>query len=84
MKMLIKEANQLNLIQPDLLLKNLDKINLSEEESKKWCLGQKIIFEQKNSNNFYRTYNNLGEFIGITEIRENENIKLIKPKIVIA
>jgi len=78
-----KEENQLTLIKPDLLLKNLEKIDLGEEKSRKWCLGQKIIFDAENPQQFYRIYNHLGEFIGISETREDGETKLIKPKIVV-
>ena len=78
-----KEKNQLTLIKPDLLLKHLAKIHLGEEESRKWCLGQKIVFDLENPQQFYCTYNHIGEFIGISETREDGETKLVKPKIVI-
>lgn len=73
----------LSLINLDYPLQNLPVIYLNEDEGKRWCQGQKIIVNEENNNLFYRTYNYLSEFIGISELRINEDVKLIKPKVVI-
>lgn len=78
-----KEQENLSLINLDYPLQNLPVIYLNEDESKRWCQGQKITMNDENNNLFYRTYNYLSEFIGISELRINEDVKLIKPKVVI-
>ncbi|MBL1208598.1 tRNA pseudouridine(55) synthase TruB [Geminocystis sp. GBBB08] len=78
-----QEENKLSLINLDYPLQNLPIINLNEDESQRWCQGQKIMSNEKNNEQFYRTYNYISEFIGISELRINEDVKLIKPKVVI-
>ncbi|WP_373481125.1 tRNA pseudouridine(55) synthase TruB [Geminocystis sp.] len=78
-----KETENLSLINLDLPLKNLPSIYLNEEESKKWCQGQKITINNNLNQEFYRTYNYVSKFIGISELIINEDITLLKPKVVI-
>lgn len=78
-----QKTDNLKLINLDYPLKNLPIINLNEEDSKKWCQGQKIIINYNINATFYRTYNYLFQFIGISELKLDENLKLIKPKVVI-
>ncbi|BAQ59837.1 tRNA pseudouridine synthase B [Geminocystis sp. NIES-3708] len=78
-----KKTSDFKLINLDYPLENLSMINLNEDESKRWCQGQKIVINNNVDNQFYRTYNYLCEFIGISELKMDENIKLIKPKVVI-
>ena len=78
-----KKTANLSLINLDLPLKNLPSIYLNEEESKKWCQGQKITINNNLNQEFYRTYNYVSKFIGISELRINEDIILLKPKVVI-
>lgn len=78
-----EEKENLNLTNLDYPLQNLPVIYLNEDNSKRWCQGQKITINDDNKGLFYRTYNYLFEFIGISELRINEDAKLIKPKVVI-
>ena len=78
-----KQSDRLNLISLDFPLQKLSRIDLGRIESQRWCYGQKIIFEDNYGNGFYRTYNNLEDFIGITERYESEGTKLIKAKVML-
>lgn len=78
-----KNNQQLTLIPPDLLLSHLPKISLEEEESRRWKQGQKLMFSDDNSQQFYCTYDQEKQFIGISEIKEGEDNLIIKPKVVI-
>ena len=78
-----KTEKQLKLINIDSPLQNLPRLDLGESESQRWCYGQRIIWEEDISNGFYRTYNKLGEFLGITEKYEDEQSKLIKAKVML-
>ncbi|BAQ65816.1 tRNA pseudouridine(55) synthase TruB [Geminocystis sp. NIES-3709] len=77
-----KKANRFTLINLDNPLQNLPCIYLEEEESKRWNQGQKILLEEETLNQFYRSYNHLSEFIGISELTIDEKGQLIKPKVV--
>lgn len=76
-----KEKGNLALIPMDKLLSNLDTIYLNQEDSQKWCWGQKLVCEKLYTEQFYLTYNQDQEFVGITEIREENQQQLIKPKV---
>jgi tRNA pseudouridine55 synthase len=78
-----KEKDNLHLINLDFPLQNLPIIDLNKDDSTRWCQGQKIMTDESKNNQFYRTYNHLSEFIGIGELRINEGVKIIKPKVVI-
>jgi tRNA pseudouridine55 synthase len=78
-----KASDRLKLINLDFPLQKLPRIDLGRIDSQRWCYGQKIILEENYSNGFYRTYNDLEEFIGITETYENEGRKLIKAKVML-
>lgn len=79
-----KDTENLTLINLDYPLQYLPIIYLDEDESKRWCQGQKITIIDDNNDLFYRTYNYLSEFMGISELRIDEDQKLIKPKVVIS
>ncbi|AFZ47382.1 tRNA pseudouridine synthase B [Cyanobacterium stanieri PCC 7202] len=78
-----KNNNQLTLIPPDLPLSHLPKISFDEEESIRWKQGQKLIFPEDHSQQFYRTYDQEKQFIGISEIKQGIENLIIKPKVVI-
>ena len=78
-----KTSGKLSLMNLDAPLKNLPKLNLEAEESLRWCYGQKIIFEPEYPDDFYLTYNHHGDFIGISEKYQNEDINLIKAKVML-
>ncbi len=77
-----KKEGQLNLINLDFPLKHLAKLYLTQEQSNRWLLGQKLETTMVKNSQFYCTYNQENKFIGISELRENQEIT-IKPKIVI-
>lgn len=77
-----KETNNFSLINLDYPLQNLPGIYLREDESKRWNQGQKIALEDELSEEFYRTYNHLSEFIGISELRIDDLKTVLKPKVV--
>jgi tRNA pseudouridine55 synthase len=79
-----KERDNFSLINLDYPLQNLPSIYLGEDDSKRWNQGQKIITQDAHSGEFYRTYNNFSEFIGISELKIDDTIKLFKPKVVIS
>lgn len=78
-----KETDNFSLINLDYPLQYLPSISLGEDDSKRWSQGQKIITEDEHLEEFYRTYNHLSEFMGISELRIDDTIKLLKPKVVI-
>jgi tRNA pseudouridine55 synthase len=72
---------QLNLINLDEPLEHLPPLELGETETQRWCYGQRIIWEENINDGFYRTYNQSGDFLGITEKYEDEGVSLIKAKV---
>lgn len=42
-----KENDNFTLISPDILLQHFPKIYFEEEEARRWCQGQKIIYQEK-------------------------------------
>lgn len=76
------ENQNLTLISLDNLLQNLPKINLDQEKSVKWSQGQKILFNSENEFIYCLIYDHNNQFLGISEIRENEEEKYLKPKVV--
>lgn len=79
-----KESDNFSLINLDYPLQHLPSIYLGEDESKRWNQGQKIVTKDEHSGEFYRTYNHLSEFMGISELKIDDTIKLLKPKVVIS
>ncbi len=71
------------MIKLDSLLQGLPKINLGEQKSQRWCYGQRIIYEKDYSNGFYRTYNHLNHFMGITCKYEDDGVPLIKAQVML-
>ena len=79
----LKTDDRLNLIPLDQPLQNLEPILLDEATSQRWCYGQKIICDDDIANGFYRTYNHLDQFMGITEKYIKEDTPLIKAKVML-
>jgi tRNA pseudouridine55 synthase len=77
------EKDNLRLIALDSPLQKVPKINLDSDNAQRWCQGQKIKVNQQYRCPFYRTYNHQEQFLGISELRENQGEKLIKPKLVL-
>lgn len=76
--------DNLTLIPLDYPLQHLPKINLEFDNAKRWCQGQKIAVNDKHNHYYYRTYDHHNQFLGISELRNHDIGKLIKPKVVIA
>lgn len=75
-----------SLLKPELLLNHLPKITVSTEEGKRWCQGQKRVIDTVNmtaSSDVIQVYNELGEFLGMSQILSIDNHQLLKPKVVI-
>lgn len=79
----LQVEKQLNLINLDIPLQHLPRLELGETETQRWCYGQRIIWEENINNGFYRTYNQSGDFLGITEKYEDEGVNLIKAKVML-
>lgn len=88
------------LIYPDTLLSHLATITLDDEESQRWCNGQKISLSEKHNSLgesfkmqdlvtsqptvYLRVYQENNLFLGIGILQAQENVLLSKPKIVCA
>ncbi|MGB3695173.1 MAG: tRNA pseudouridine(55) synthase TruB [Spirulinaceae cyanobacterium] len=77
------EAENQQLIPPDLALQHLPQVTLSTEKAQRWCQGQRISLELEpgdkvNSQEFYRVYGEQRGFLGIAAIIEHQ----LKPKVV--
>ena len=79
----LQQDDRLQLTKLDEPLQNLSELHLDEVTSKRWCYGQKIIFDDDKVNGFYRTYNHQEQFIGITEKYIQEETHLIKAKVML-
>ncbi|MDJ0509102.1 MAG: tRNA pseudouridine(55) synthase TruB [Crocosphaera sp.] len=80
------EEEKFSLLQPELLLQHLPEITLSNEESQRWCQGQKIVIDRDNidaSGDVIRVNNQAGDFLGMGFVTLIDNYYLLKPKIVI-
>ncbi len=81
----LKEDN-FSLLKPELLLQDLPKITLSNEDSKRWCQGQKIVIDMANmdgSGDVIRVNNELEYFLGMGSLIFMDNHHLLKPKVVL-
>lgn len=78
-----KELGNLELIPPDFPLKHLTKVYLKEEESKRWCQGQKIIYNEQIEGENCLVYDQNQQLLGIGEIAINLDSNLLIPKVVI-
>ncbi|MDJ0600106.1 MAG: tRNA pseudouridine(55) synthase TruB [Crocosphaera sp.] len=80
------EQGTFSLLKPELCLNHLPSITLSIEEGKRWCQGQKIAINAVNlvtSSEIIQVYNEVGEFLGMSQIIFNDNHPILKPKVVI-
>ncbi len=82
-----KEEETLSLISLDRPLSNLPLIELNQEESLRWCQGQKLAIQWQKKDTYCRVYNPENKFLGISEVREDKEInqqQILKPKVVIS
>lgn len=82
------EQDRFSLLKPDPVLQDLPKVDLSLEEGKRWCQGQKILTQglslsQNASLNPVRVYDETGEFLGMGLIQADNDHPLLIPKVVI-
>ncbi|MDJ0731992.1 MAG: tRNA pseudouridine(55) synthase TruB [Crocosphaera sp.] len=80
------EQGTFSLLKPQLLLKHLPSITLSVEKGKRWCQGQKIVIDPVNIVTFseiIQVNNEMGEFLGMSQIISDDNHQILKPKVVI-
>ncbi len=80
------------LIEPSLILKHLDSVTLTSEDSRRWCQGQLVDLSQAiNSNReisvftpelYLVTYSVDQDFLGISILYQRTEILKLKPKIV--
>ncbi|AFZ37199.1 tRNA pseudouridine synthase B [Stanieria cyanosphaera PCC 7437] len=87
------EAETFNLIPPSQALNHLDTISLNNQDALHWCQGQKITikleqFESKQSLSapemYLKVIDEHENFLGITQLINQAEDLLIKPKIVCA
>ena len=86
------EENKFSLLAPDSALENLVSVTLTNEDSRRWCQGQRIT-ETVTSTSFVevysgeplkvRVYREDGQFLGIGEIDDYDHILLLIPKVVL-
>ncbi|MDJ0578794.1 tRNA pseudouridine(55) synthase TruB [Crocosphaera sp.] len=80
------EQEKFSLNKPELLLKHLPSITLSLEEGKRWCQGQKIAIDTINNvsnSHIIQVNNEVGEFLGMSQIISKDTHQILKPKVVI-
>jgi tRNA pseudouridine55 synthase len=73
---------KVDLIPPDFPLKYLPKITLKNEEVKRWCQGQTIIYNEELEGDICLVYDQNQLLLGIGKITINSDHNLISPKIV--
>ncbi|MGK7940657.1 MAG: tRNA pseudouridine(55) synthase TruB [Crocosphaera sp.] len=80
------EQDNFSLLKPELLLQYLPQTTLSNEDSQRWCQGQKLVIDRVNidaSGDVIRVNNQAGDFLGMGSLIVMDNHYLLKPKIVI-
>ncbi|MEA5537298.1 tRNA pseudouridine(55) synthase TruB [Crocosphaera sp. XPORK-15E] len=77
------EQETFSLIKPELVLQHLPIITLSLEEGKRWCQGQKIPINLELLSSIIRVNDETGEFLGIGNLREEDDYQLLIPQVVI-
>lgn len=77
-----KENDNFTLISPDILLQHFPKIYFEEEEARRWCQGQKIIYQEKLVGENCLIYNQNNVFLGIAKLDLMLDDTLIIPKVV--
>lgn len=74
-------------VPPDLALKHLSAVTLSVEEAHRWCLGQRLSWNDtpaNSSTNALRVHDENGEFLGIAQVTPSESGALLAPQMVFA
>lgn len=74
-------------IPPVVALQHLDLVTLAEPEAHRWCLGQRLAWNEQpiqvlHSN--LRVHHENGDFLGIAQIKKTENGRILAPQMVFA
>ncbi|MFP4120862.1 MAG: tRNA pseudouridine(55) synthase TruB [Coleofasciculus sp.] len=81
------QAETFNPIPPEAALEHLARITLSPDEARRWCQGQRIIYQDASTDsaaNIRRVHHENGTFMGITQVIESGGEVLLAPKMVFA
>ncbi|MEC4806724.1 MAG: tRNA pseudouridine(55) synthase TruB [Jaaginema sp. PMC 1079.18] len=72
-------------ISPDTALAHLNAIILPTETAQRWCQGQRLADWESHADltQFVRVYNPQKQFLGIGEVREQDNALILAPKVVL-
>lgn len=74
-------------ISPTAVLQHLEAITLWGEDAHRWCLGQRLAWEDREtdaSTNALRIQNEMGEFLGIGQVIYLEHKLVLAPQMVFA
>ena len=80
------QAETFTPIPPEAALKHLQKVTLSPDDARRWCQGQRIIYQDASTDsaaNIRRVHHEDGAFLGITQVIESEGEVLLAPKMVL-
>lgn len=69
---------------PTISLQHLPRITLNPVDSKRWCYGQRLVWENSSPGNALTVYNEIGDFLGISEIITENEANILVPKLVFA
>jgi tRNA pseudouridine55 synthase len=81
------QAETFNPIPPEAALEHLARITLSPDNARRWCQGQRIIYQDASTDsaaNIRRVHHEDGTFVGITQVIESGGEVLLAPKMVFA
>jgi tRNA pseudouridine55 synthase len=74
-------------ISPEIPLQHLPAITLTEDDARRWCLGQRLSWEDAlpdPEKDVLRVDEEGGDFLGIGQMIQLENEWLLAPKLVFA
>lgn len=80
------QAETFTPIPPEAALEHLEKVILSPDDARRWCQGQRIIYQDASTDsaaNIRRVHHEDGAFLGITQVIESEGEVLLAPKMVL-
>lgn len=80
------QAETFTPIPPEAALEHLGKVILSPDDARRWCQGQRIIYQDASTDssaNIRRVHHENGTFLGITQVIESDGEVLLAPKMVL-
>ncbi|MEQ8468081.1 tRNA pseudouridine(55) synthase TruB [Coleofasciculus sp. E1-EBD-02] len=80
------QAETFTPIPPEAALEHLAKVILSPDDARRWCQGQRIIYQDASTDssaNIRRVHHENGTFLGITQVIESDGEVLLAPKMVL-